>query len=537
MARYKTRGSNGQFMKAVTNGSNGYVTNDQWAEDMIANAMTSRQEIFSKYLDPRRDIDDEVGYPATNSITASDFRSMYEREPVAARVNDVLPDESWMVNPTVIETDNPDDITPFEEAWANLSLQLRAFRGESFFKGHEGNPIWEYLHRIDRLSGIGHFGILLLGLGGTGNDSLAKEPRVTGNPRELLFLRPMDATLVNIHQFVTDSNSPRFGQPLIYNVQLGSVDDSSQGGGMDAIRHGASLPSNTVRVHWKRVIHVVDNLMSSEVFSPPRMQPVYNRLHDLRKLYSGSAEMYWRGAFPGLSIETNPKLGTNVTVDRDAMRDMMENYMNGLQRYMTLTGMSAKSLAPQVVDPTAQIAVQVEAICIRLGIPKRIFMGSERGELASSQDDSAFNDRLRRRQNGYITPRIIVPFVDRLINLGVLPEPESYSVLWPDLDALTDDEKATVAERRTRAMKDYAQGGVMNIMARTDFLIRELGYTQGEAESILKNQLVEKETFEPIGFENPADEEEEGDEGEDSEETTKGKEEDDPSEAKEDTSA
>ena len=451
-------------------------------------------------MDPRRDIDDEAGYPQSNSITSIDFRNMYEREPVAARVNDVLPDESWMVSPTVVETDNPDETTPFEEAWANLSLQLSAIKGKSFFRGHEGNPIWEYLHRADKLSGIGSFGILLLGFSGTGNDSLEAEPRVTaGKLRELLFLRPMDATLVNVHKFEVNTNSPRFGQPLIYNVQLGSVDDGHHTGGTDTMRNPAALPSNTVKVHWKRIIHLVDNLMSSEVFSPPRMQPVYNRLYDLRKLYAGSAEMYWRGAFPGLSIETNPKLGTNVTIDRDGMRDMMENYMNGLQRYMTLTGMSAKSLAPQVVDPTPQIAVQIEAICIRLGIPKRIFMGSERGELASTQDDSAFNDRLRTRQNGYITPRIIVPFIDRLINLNVLPEPASYSVLWPDLDALTDDEKATVAERRSRAMKDYMQGG-MNIMARSDFLIRELGFTPGESDSILKTQLVEKETFEPIGF-------------------------------------
>ena len=40
---------------------------------------------------------------------------------------------------------------------------------------------------------------------------------------------------------------------------------------------------------------------------------------------------------------------------------------------------------------------------------------------------------------------------------------------------------------------------------------------------------MEKETFEPIGFEDPADEEEQDDEGEGSEEATKGKEEEDSS--------
>jgi hypothetical protein len=116
-------------------------------------------------------------------------------------------------------------------------------------------------------------------------------------------------------------------------------------------------------------------------------------------------------------------LGGDVTIDSDDVRDQIENYINSLQRYLALTGMSAHTLAPQVSDPSSQIDKHLEAICIQLGIPKRVFMGSERGELASSQDDASWNDRLKARQNGYITPRIIVPFIDRLISVGVLPEP------------------------------------------------------------------------------------------------------------------
>jgi hypothetical protein len=513
MPNHSVRGPNGRFIRSNGNGKVTVNEDRRWVEEMVFNARLSRDEVFSRFIDPRRDIDDEVGYPRSGELTTRDFRNMYDREPVAARVNDVLPDESWMVSPTVFETDRPDQLTAFEQAWAGLSGQLRAIKGESFFVGQEGNPIWEYLHRADRLSGIGHFGILLLGLEGTG--SLLTEPKPV-KQRKLLFLRAFDETLVTVKEFDKNPNSPRFGQPILYNVQLGSTPDATAGSS-GTLMHPASLPSNTVIVHWKRVVHLVDNLVSSEVFGIPRMQQVYNRLYDLRKLYSGSAEMYWRGAFPGLSIETNPRLGTNVTVDKDAMRDMMEQYMNGLQRYMTLTGMSAKSLAPQVEDPTPQIAVQIEAICIRLGIPKRIFMGSERGELASSQDDSAFNDRLRRRQNGYITPRVIVPFIDRLINLNVLPKPEGFSVLWPDLDALTDDEKAQVAERRSRAMLNYTTGGIISLMSRLDFLISELGYTRGQAESILKNQEKEAAT---LGLEakekEVEDEVEDGEEEEDS---------------------
>ena len=160
--------------------------------------------------------------------------------------------------------------------------------------------------------------------------------------------------------------------------------------------------------------------------------------------------------------------------------------MNGLQRYLLLTGMSAKTISPQVVDPTSQINVQVQAICIQLGIPQRIFMGSERGELASSQDEGTWNDRLRDRQNNYVTPRIIVPFIDRLIAIGVLPQPVEYFVVWPDLYAMTEAEQASVAVARTNAMAAYVAGNVEAMMTPLDYMVRVLGMSEEEAGSTLQ---------------------------------------------------
>jgi len=164
------------------------------------------------------------------------------------------------------------------------------------------------------------------------------------------------------------------------------------------------------------------------------MRPVLNRLLDLQKIYGASAEGYWQAAFTGLSLETHPQLGGDVTIDASDVRNQLENYVNSLQRYLALTGMSAHTLAPTVSDPSSQIDKHIEAICIQLGIPKRVFMGSERGELASSQDDASWNDRLKQRQNGYLTPRVIVPFVDRLISVGVLPEPDYVAPPEPEED-------------------------------------------------------------------------------------------------------
>ena len=223
------------------------------------------------------------------------------------------------------------------------------------------------------------------------------------------------------------------------------------------------------------------------------MQVPFNRLYDLRKLYGGSAEMYWLGAFPGLALTTHPQLGTAPFMtepEKVSMKEQMERYMSGLQRYLTAQGMMINSLAPQVVDPTPQIDAYIKSICILISIPKRIFEGSERGELASSQDTKSWNGRLRNRQITYLTPRVIVPFVDRLIWLRILPEPkDGYKVEWPDLESLTEAEKASVAQQRMDAASKYVQGGVSSIMIPVDFLSRMLGMRKEEAIEVVKSAM------------------------------------------------
>ena len=297
-------------------------------------------------------------------------------------------------------------------------------------------------------------------------------------PIELTFIRPYDEPLIQIVQYEASIHSPRFGQPVMYLITLNDPRYPHSGVG---------LPLATVRVHWSRVLHIADNCGSSEVFGVPRMQAVWNNLLDLRKLYGGSAEMFWKGAFMGISFETHPQLGGEVKINQTALRQQIDNYQNTTQRWLALMGMSAKTLAPQVSDPTPFIEVQLAAICIVIGVPVRIFKGSERGELASTQDENTWNKRLMERHNNYLTPKVICPFIDRLIKVGVLPEPEGYSVVWPELDSMSKTEKAQIASQRTTAMQSYVGGNVSQLIAPMDYLTRELGYDDEAAQSIMDN--------------------------------------------------
>lgn len=494
------------------------------AEELIVNILSLRRDMLRRQMDPRRSIEDECGYP--EGISSHDYQTAYDRWWAASRVVEVLPKETWQTSPSVYEDEDAEVTTPFEEAWDALNRRLRS--EHSWYQDEKGGAVWEYLLRADILSGIGRYGVILIGLSdgqslnspvhsvaefnsvpAVRNEKGKLVPKdehwqsgLTGNGRyglttnsapdaksslQVTYLRVFPESLADVVTWEYNRTSPRYGMPLEYSLQMGG-DSSVDGGGTVA---------ETLTVHWTRVIHVADTHHSagpSEVLAVPRMQQVFNNLMNIHKIQGASPEGYWKSCFTGLGFNADDDTDFNLS----QFRDMMEGYGNSQQKYFITKGMSVTPLAPSVVDPTPHVKGQIEAICIKLGIPVRIFMGSERGELASTQDDGAWNDRIRLRQNGYVTPRLIVPFVDRLIMLGCLPEPKGYSVCWDDLESATAGEKAGVAVSMTSAISSYVSSGAQTLMAPMDFLTRVLPFSEEEALTILDNatKQLEDETEE-----------------------------------------
>lgn len=452
-----------------------------WTAELAYNTITSRSQFVKGMLDPRRDINSECGFLETDQILMDDYRELWNREAIAARVVELMPAECWSLQPNVFENQDSDTPTEFEKAWNEVAKNLR---GSGWYKSEESNPIWEYLKRADTLSGIGHYGVILLGIN-DGKD--LSEPiegineqgkRVGKFKYEITYVRVFDQSLAEISDWEGKPNNPRFGLPTQYNITFNDLTEQIEtGGGVDV---------TTKTVHWSRVVHIADNLGSSEVLGIPRMRPVFNNLMSIRKVLAGSGEMYWRGAFPGISFETHPALGGDVAIDETRLKKQIEDYQNKLQRYVALTGMTAKSLTPQVISPAEYLEAQIDAICIKLGVPKRVFIGSERGELASSQDAIAWNRRVMERRMRYVTPRVIIPFIDRLITLGILPEPKEYFVTWPELDFLSPQEKADITVKRMDAMTKWAAGGLEGVLPPMEMLTLEMGYTDEEATQILE---------------------------------------------------
>lgn len=446
-----------------------------------------RGAAFNFLLDGAKDIDAECGYPPW--LMPQQYNYMFDREPIANRVVTCLPEETWAEDPEIWEDDDPDTETPFEETWAALEEQHNLF---------------SMLQRADVLSGIGQFGIILIGID-DGKD--LREPvdgifdDGTVDPEvehKLLYIRTFSEVVVFVKVREIDITNPRYSLPKIYTVQY-----------RDYPNWGVQAGEIIARdVHWTRVIHLADNRKESEVYGIPRMQPVYNRLYDLRKIYSASGEGYWKGAFPGLAFEVTPEVAAQgVELDVASIRQEMERFQNGLQKYLALTGVTTKSLPAEMMEPGGTVETHLRAIAICLGIPERILWGSEEAVLAGNQDSRAWNKRLGKRQTKYVNPLIIRPFINRFIAMGILPPPKDcmqkvegegegtfiitggYKIEWPDLNAPTEMDKAQVAAAETSAMAAYVQGGVSQLMAPREYLTHVMGYSVDEADAILEASM------------------------------------------------
>lgn len=455
------------------------ITSDAVFNHLVTNLLITRgtEGLGGLLLDQsgNRDIDSECQYPVALNINV--YREFYTRVGLANRVVNVYPDECWSVKPKVYETEDL-ALTPFEKDW------------NQFLDKHRP---WAALHKLDRCAGIGRFGVLLIGLDdgrpldkpvrGVRDDG-TKETRGRKSPRRnVLYLRPLAEDYVRVDTLEKDPYNPRFGQPKTYSVNLDGV-GYQQG---EYVYPAGSIVNTPV--HWSRILHFADGTESNPWLGTPRLQPVVNMVYDCRKVLGGSAEMFWKGAFPGYSFETNPNLGDAVEMtdaEKEELKDEIDAFQNGLQRYLRLVNMSAKSLAPQVADPSKHMEQLLRLVAAATGVPIRILLGSEAGQLASELDTITWNRRLMLRNTDVLEPCLVRPLVERLILLGALPQPKQVIVGWQDLNTANDQDKADVALKLTQSLLQYVTSGACNLMTPLMYFQLILGYSEDEANALVK---------------------------------------------------
>jgi len=395
-----------------------------------------------------RDMYDTLGYDRDPGV--QDYYAKYLRNDIARTVVKKPAATSWQVRPRVIDDaeKGPEDEaeTPFERAVEYLFEQKR---------------LLHYLKRWDVATGLGEYGVLFLGLReATGGDEdmqvdystlpdLTEPPDPNAldeiNPDErdsggLAYMSVFTQGHVEDIQIVENPAHPRFGLPHRYQLEFVTGDSS-----------------RTQWVHYSRVLHAAEDLLENEIFGTPRMLPVYNRIMDLEKVVGGAGEMFWRGARRELHMNYT---GDGTPQDADALQEQAEEYTHRLRNVLRTSNVEAQDLGGQDVNPEGPVDVILQLIAGETGIPKRMLTGSERGELASTQDRASWLQRASQRQEQWNEPVQFRAYLDRLLNFGILPEPQggTYTVTWPDLFELNDIERAEIRKQNADAL-NAATGG------------------------------------------------------------------------------
>lgn len=385
-----------------------------------------------------RDVFEALGYP--QDLTYDDYRQWYNRGGIAQAIIEKPASKTWEEAPDLV--DDGDD----GEEWPSTDFEedVAALWDADDERTNLDRGLRHYFERVDQLARIGNYAVLFLGLSDADSEAELADPVQQGqisSLEDLLYVSPLGEGDATIEEWVEDPTDERNGLPKTYELDLANGNNTQ-----------------SVDVHHSRVIHVAQGVLDDEVHGQPALEPVINRLYDLEKVLGSSAEAFWMVSNPGLALSVDPEL---QDVPTDQLDEQVDEYEHNLRRVLKMYGVDVEQLDAQDVDPTGVVDALIKVIAGTISFPQRKLVGSERGELASSQDEANFNEYVSSNQTKYAEPVILRETFDRFRSFGVISDPggDSYTVEWPDLFELTALEEAELIAKQAEAIKNLAPMG------------------------------------------------------------------------------
>jgi len=439
--------------------------------------MTFQSDLVYRYylagylglLGGKRDYNKIFGYP--EKLTFDHFYQMYDRKGLARRLVTLPASLTWKEQP--ILRDGDEEETPFLQGWQQII-------------DNDQLAVFHYLERIDRISGIGRFGVLLLGLRSE-SDSLA-EPlteNALSDPQDLLYFSPFHEGSVTILSYDTDVRSERYGRPEMYEIEMSSDEAFNKA-------------HRKQQVHWTRVIHVAEDLEEDEVYGTPRLRAIYNDLLDLYKVSGAAPEIYMKAALRRVLFNVDADAEVE---DEDALKQELEEFQHEMKEYSLVQGVTPHTIDSDIRSPKETYDIILQNIAGAKGYPKRLLTGSERGDLASSMDAATLYGEMSMRQEKHAFPRILRALTNRLIWLGILEAPRNrITAEWPPLFEMSEKEQAEIAQTLTAALKNLSPTPIPDLLDEAEARTEIFGWsaepeTERLATNILEQMIDEDEVM------------------------------------------
>lgn len=362
-----------------------------------------------------------------NNLTCQDYLIKYLRQDITQRIINAPVDATWTEGPLL------DKDLKLKAAWETLTNTF---------------PVYPALRKADIFAGLGSFSILVIG---TDDGQQLSQPATKKGSRKLTYLQPYLETSVAVDSFETDQTNPRFGLPLMYSVTPGNILTSRT---INTVRSEQRQP---FKVHYSRVLHLADNTLENTTFGHSRLEAIYNTLDDLLKVAGGSAETYWLTANRGMHVDVDKEMDLDET-DADKLSDELDEYQHQLRRVIRTRGVKVTSLGSDIADPSSTFNVLIALLAAQSGIPQRVLLGAEAGQLASQQDRANWGQRVSERESAFAEPIVLRPFILTLQSLSVLPESTGYEIIWPETFKMSPLERAQTSAQQARSLTNVASG-------------------------------------------------------------------------------
>lgn len=387
----------------------------------------------------KRDLYEALGYQ--KNLQTIDYRGRYERGGIAETIIECLPRATWKGKISLIEEESPGSTSQFEKDIEGLLESL---------------SIQSTLFRADVLAGLGRYSIILIGTELNQGDELSTPLGRLSGPESLLYLTPIPEDRAEVELLVGELDpskvsDPRFGLPEYYQIKLGTPRSTSTGSVTDQL---SSILS--ARVHWTRVIHLAEGLLENEIYGKPRLRAVWNLLDDLYKLVGAGSEAFWNLMAAPMAFDADPELEIDET-ELLKFKEEIEDVYHRIRPHAFTRGVTPKPLSSnKSVAFRDNVNTIIDLIAAVMRIPKRRLLGTERGELASGQDDDNFNDTISERRETFAEP-VIKQLIDRFIEYNIISKPSRrYEIIWAEEEELNELEKGNLAGKMAAANRDQS---------------------------------------------------------------------------------
>lgn len=396
-----------------------------------------------------RDVWTVAGYPKSSELEGKEgfqrYLGYYERNELAGRIVDKFAKDTWSKEHVLVEKDVEESELgkAYEELSKRLGLTSKYLRG-------------------DILGRVGHYSVLFIGFRGDSTDAdLKNEAPAATQSSDILYVTAFSEWSASIKTVEDDPTNERFGLPKTYEIDLSGdlsgareSGESVRGSGVDA------GPSGTLtEVHHSRIIHLAEGLLQNDVFGRPALQRGLNRLIDMQKVSASTGEAFWQIVDRILAAKLDPNSQISQP-DLDKLGEKLEEIMHDLRRQFIGQGVELEWKGGEAPDPSKAADMYFTLLAVSGDYPKRVFIGNETGERASSEDLKAYFGTVGERRTNYAEVSFVREFIDKVG--GALPDPESeengYEVIWEPL--FTESAKDIAETNRINAEAARALAGI-----------------------------------------------------------------------------